>query len=530
MRTVQLLGLIAAALALGAMPAVAKDRSQKLAGADLFAEEVIPRLRIELPAAAMTRLRQQPRVYVAATVREGTVTYTNVSIRLKGGPGSFRNLDDKPAFTLNFSRLAEGQKFHGLKKLHLNNSVQDRTFLAEKVSRELFEAAGVPAPRAGHATVELNGRPLGFYVLIEGINKHFLGRFFKTPEGNVYDGHSGSEVTQTMRTNEGQNRRNQSRLRALAVAAQEPDPAVRIAALEKTLDLDRFLSFVATEVFICHWDGYAMHRNNFRIYDDVDTGRLVFLSQGTDQVFQRANTPVFPPMTGLVAKSVLEVPELRERYHDRMLQLLTNVFQVSAITNHLYAVAEKIQPVLADVDPQAGATYMRTAGAFSRRIQQRVRFLEHELLSPSQSPEFDARGLLSIREWQPQIDIGSPVLTKDSGEKPGSILLHVNGQEHCAASWRSRLVLDAGKYRFHGRLRLEGVQWDPQDPKSGAGFRISRQKFTRQWPTETPWKRRLLGQQLISSFKFRVMELRSNLFVSSEPLRGMPGLISPRFD
>ena len=29
---------------------------------------------------------------------------------------------------------------------------------------------------------------------------------------------------------------------------------------------DRFLSFLATEVMLCHWDGYALNRNNFRVY------------------------------------------------------------------------------------------------------------------------------------------------------------------------------------------------------------------------------------------------------------------------
>ena len=159
---------------------------------DLFAEGYIPRIRIQISGAGLDSLRQRPRTYVTATIREGNDVYTNVSIRLKGGPGSFRSLDDKPAFTLNFDRLADGQKFHGLKKFHLNNSVQDSTYLAEKISRELFEAAGVPAPRAGHATVEVNGEGLGFYVLIEGIDKQFLRRYFKDAKGNVY----GAEVAQ----------------------------------------------------------------------------------------------------------------------------------------------------------------------------------------------------------------------------------------------------------------------------------------------------------------------------------------------
>src|SRR5205814_289689 len=110
-----------------------------------------------------------------------------------------------PAFTLNFDRFVPGQTFHGLKKVHLNNSVQDRTFLSEKISRELFEAAGVPVPRAGNAQVALNGRPLGMYVLVEGIDKQFLRRYFDDVSGNVYDGHSQTDVTNILPTNSGEN-------------------------------------------------------------------------------------------------------------------------------------------------------------------------------------------------------------------------------------------------------------------------------------------------------------------------------------
>src|SRR5437667_1735124 len=163
---------------------------------DLFKRAVVPALKIEIPREGMTSLRRNNgRSYVAGTVTEGAIMYTNVALHLKGGPGSFRPLNDKPALTLNFGHFAEGQKFHGLKKIHLNNSVQDQSYLSEKISRELFEAAGVPAPRAGNATVQLNGRDLGMYVLVEGIDKQFLRRYFKNTSGNVYDGHSGSDVT-----------------------------------------------------------------------------------------------------------------------------------------------------------------------------------------------------------------------------------------------------------------------------------------------------------------------------------------------
>src|SRR6185503_20219271 len=133
-----------------------------------------PRIRIEIGASKMAVLRQYrwnwggnsyERSNVPVTVREGQMVYTNVALHLKGAAGSFRPVDQNPALTLNFDKVAPGQRFHGLQKIHLNNSVQDPSFLCEIICREMFLAAGVPTPRAAHATAELNGRALGLYVL-----------------------------------------------------------------------------------------------------------------------------------------------------------------------------------------------------------------------------------------------------------------------------------------------------------------------------------------------------------------------------
>lgn len=141
---------------------------------DVFSGPV-PEIRIEIPDEGMRVLRRyrqvwgQPRpgrVDVRATVREGGRVYTNVAVHLKGSY-TFQPVDAQPSLTLNFDKFAKGQLFHGLDKIHLNNSVQDPACLHEALAREVFNAAGVPTPRASHATVALNGRNLGFYVLVE---------------------------------------------------------------------------------------------------------------------------------------------------------------------------------------------------------------------------------------------------------------------------------------------------------------------------------------------------------------------------
>lgn len=58
-------------------------------------------------------------------------TYHEVGVKLKGAAGSFRSVDDRPAMTLNFGKATEDQRVFGLRRLHLNNSVQDESRMNE---------------------------------------------------------------------------------------------------------------------------------------------------------------------------------------------------------------------------------------------------------------------------------------------------------------------------------------------------------------------------------------------------------------
>jgi spore coat protein CotH len=185
-----LVPILLLAHAAAAPPALRHDKSD-----DFFESGVIPNLRIEIAPTNMASLRRDDRTYVRATVREGDRTYQEVGIHLKGAAGSKQPIDQKPALTLNFDKFRDGQKFHDIDKLHLNNSVQDRSFMTEALCSEMFLEAGVPTARTSHARVWLNGRDLGLYVLKEGYDRTFLKRHFRNPKGNLYDGGFLQEIT-----------------------------------------------------------------------------------------------------------------------------------------------------------------------------------------------------------------------------------------------------------------------------------------------------------------------------------------------
>src|SRR5438046_2663916 len=139
------------------------------------------------------------------------------SLRLEySPPARYHPVDGKPSLTLSFDKFVPGQRFHGLSKIHLNNSVEDPSYLHECLGAELFGAAGVPAPRVAHALVELNGRKLGLYLLKEGFTQEFLGQYFHRTDGNLYENDPSREEPGRMRRDSGRGPDDRADLKILA--------------------------------------------------------------------------------------------------------------------------------------------------------------------------------------------------------------------------------------------------------------------------------------------------------------------------
>lgn len=497
-------------------PGAAKTR-----GADLlFSSGGIRELRLEISQAAIDSLRkyqwkfgpQVEREKVTATVHEGTDVYTNVSVQLKGAAGSFRSIDDRPAFTLNFDRLAPHQKYHGLKKLSLNNSVQDPTYLSEQFCRELFLKAGVPTPRATHVRVELNGRDLGLYVLVEGWDKEFLKRHFKDASGNLYDGGFIQDVTDSLNTNGGDGK-DQSDRRALAEAAQDPNLTNRLARLEAVLDVDRFLTFMALDVMLWNWDGYAMNRNNWRLFHDRTSGKMVFMPHGMDQMLWKPGASLLPPIKGLVAQSFIEIPELRQRYFERIRRLRSTVFNVESMTQRVREIADRVGPVLAQTDPVAAIRYPTVVSDFCQAIVRRGQSLDEQLARSFEPAVFDATGFAHLNGWQSKRIFGKPRFSPTAN--PTQEPVQIDSPEGSSiGTWRSGIWLERGQYQVTGRVKTQGLQMDPGDTRGGAGIRVENARFDRPVLGDSEWK--------TVDLEFQVSELLSEVQVVCE-FRGSSG-------
>jgi spore coat protein H len=448
-------------------------------GADIFSLEApVLRIKVELTEKLMQSLRDDPRKSVPATVREGHRVYTNVAVHLKGAAGSFRGVDDKPGLTLSFGKFAEGQRFFGYRKIHLNNSVQDPSYSTENICGAMFEAAGVPAPRVTNARVWLNGRDLGYYVVVEGFAKEFLQRHFKNVKGNLYDGGFCKDIDQHLEKDQGDDIKEQPDIDALVGAAREPDLAKRWERMNRVLDVNRFASFIAMDILAWDWDGYPLKPNNYRVYHDPVSDKLVFFPHGMDQMFWDAEGPIRPWFNGLVASALVQTPQGSRLYHDRIRELFQNAYQLEVITNRLARIHARNREAIAEVGSESLHYYDRAARDVREKIINRWAGVKHLIATEPAPLEFSKNATAWIGEGWREQEGGSGKMDRiKDGEKTW---MRVTATGQCTASWRRRVTIEPGRYRFECVVRCSNVSPRRDDKGEGAGLRIGGSMAERQ--------------------------------------------------
>lgn len=486
----------------------AQARSLNLA-AQAFFSGPIQRFEIAVDAAGMRSLREQPRVYVPATVKVGTNVYEKVAVHVKGAAGSGRSVDDNPALTLNFKKLVPGRRLSGLDKLHLNNSVQDPSLLNESVASFLYLRAGVPTARSTHAVVSLNGRDLGVYVLKEGYNHSFVRRNFPDPDGNLYDGGFVADVDQELKRDAGEEADAHAGLHALAAAARTEDPKARRDAVAALLDVDRFITMAAIQEFTADWDGYVDNHNNYRLYHNGKTGRFTFVPHGMDQLFGEVDRGIDPGTGGLVSAAVFGVGEWRAQYFERLGALVDGSLD-AALKEHLAAVRARVETVLAARPSEDAAARREQMQHQAAQIFERLKSVRRQLAERPKTLQLAAGAAAPIAGWHVREGEGE---AQFDASGPDSDELHILARRPgTVGSWRTKSTLPAGRYTFLARIRTARVAaFNSDTMRGGAGIRISGSKPAGRLTGDGGWQEAAFDFELNDPGEVEfVAELRAN--------------------
>ncbi len=443
---------------------------------------------IEIAGGELAALQKDDRAYARGTVNIGTNVLRDVAFRLKGN-GSRRPLNEKPSFVAKFDHYVPDQKFHGLTKIALNNSSQDPTYLADFIANGMFADANVPVSRVTHARVLFNGRDLGLYVLVEMHNREFLKRWFHNADGNLYEAYL-QDIDQQIDLDNG-NDKNQSDRKKFAEVVKIADPTERWAKLHDVLDVDRYVSHLVCELFTSHTDGYALNRNNYRIYHNPDTGRFTFIGHGVDWAFGNTGVSMQPPPSALVTKAVITSPEGAKLFKERRLTLFTNIFQLDVLTNRVNAAVGRL--VSQARNTNEAKEFFRYGTDMNNRLVARWKNITNQLYAPPPIPvEFDNKGIARLTGWRTKTDKDSAPVTHERGVEGSRHVLHIiatNGP--AVASWRTRFQVPAGIYDFEGEARGAGILVRTNDNGNvGAGLRISGKKDRlNKFQGDAPWTR-----------------------------------------
>ena len=116
--------------------------------------------RIVMDPADWKSLRQNffSNQYYAANISVDGEVLQQVGVRSRG-KGS--RSGEKPGLLIDTNRYVSNQEFHGLKKLVLDNVIQDASFLHEPLAYQVFEAMGIASPAISYTRLTVNDEYLG---------------------------------------------------------------------------------------------------------------------------------------------------------------------------------------------------------------------------------------------------------------------------------------------------------------------------------------------------------------------------------
>jgi hypothetical protein len=231
---------------------------------------------------------------------------------------------------------------------------------------------------------------------------------------------------------------------------------------------------------MCHWDGYTPNKNNYRIYFDPATKQARFLPHGMDQMFQDPGFPIWMQPGSIVTAAVMENPNWRERYRQQVESLLP-LFSAEALQKKVDELDKRLLPTFKTMEEGLAEHHAEAVRQLKERLVARAASLREQIAQPDPGPqpppiptplELNEEGLVELHDWYPH-EPGDNRLEPVEHEGKNELQIEAGESGICLASWRQRVLLAQGKYRFEARMRITAVEPIADDRGRGAGLRIS---------------------------------------------------------
>jgi spore coat protein CotH len=298
-----------------------------------------------------------PEIYRKCIVTFDGDTLTDCGFREKGNASnSMINFGKKNPLKIAFDEF-KNQQLDGLKKINLNNFINDPSCMHDATCLKLMRDAGLAASRTSYAKVWVNREYIGLYIIIENVDKIFLKMHYGSAfnDGNLYKTDRGASVSLDwlgenpqayidkglkLTTNESVNDWSKF-ISFVDFLNNYSGPDFR-EQFEKRFDVHSYLKALAVEKCVRSWDSYWGGGNNYYIYEHPD-GKYRWIPWDMNETFQDIKllsgtsvldgylipTPQFDKRPLL--KKIFEIEDYKNEYLDYACTLIQTNFTL----NHL---------------------------------------------------------------------------------------------------------------------------------------------------------------------------------------------------
>ncbi|HZV69984.1 MAG TPA: CotH kinase family protein [Saprospiraceae bacterium] len=274
--------------------------------APIYKDDVVGRIDIKISISDLTSLlapgNEEMNEYynVSFIFDNGSIrdTFNSVGLKLRGNTSRFSK---KKSFQLSLNTYVPGRTWHGIEKLDLNGEHNDPTVSRSKICWDLLRDIGIPAPRANHIQLFINGEYFGLYANDEHIDEEFVRTRFGSNDGNLYkclypadltylgsnpDAYkfmSGGRRAYELNTHEAID--DYSDLAHFIDVLNNTSADEMQCALEKVFNVNAYLKAMVFDILAGNWDGPLYNKNNFFLYHNPVTGLFEYIPFDLDNTF-----------------------------------------------------------------------------------------------------------------------------------------------------------------------------------------------------------------------------------------------------